>query len=296
MRHVASRLSLVGGYEYQQPEAGERRRYFQPASPLPPRERPVRLNNVFTQPNSNKNTFTVGVEEKWSPEFNTFLRYKFISTDYPLYGITPDVGQLDAALNSALPTQENRVELGCTWTPTDCLMVNATLYVENAMSNAPYVAWTSNSLPFTVSAWWAPTPDWSFSVGAAEMDSWINQNVNLSNLNAIPRVGRAHVPWQFTGVADVFNLGSRYQATEKLSFTGEFEYVHGINSSAAIVDPTKQTARDAGAGYDAPTTSASTRWSRCSRSAWARGPITACGRASPCTSATTTTITRTTPA
>ena len=77
---------------------------------------------------------------------------------YPLYGITPDVGSsIDAALNSSLPTQENRVELGCTWTPTDCLMVNATLYVENAMSDAPYVAWTSNSLPFTVSAWWSPT-------------------------------------------------------------------------------------------------------------------------------------------
>ena len=83
------------------------------------------------------------------------------------------------ALNSTLPTQENRVELGCTWTPTDCLMVNATLYVENAMSNAPYVNWQSNSLPFTLSAWWAPTQDWSFSIGAAEMDSWINQDVSL---------------------------------------------------------------------------------------------------------------------
>ena len=49
------------------------------------------------------------------------------------------------------------------------------------------------------------------------------------------------VPWQYTGVADVFNLGSRYAATEKLSFTGEFEYVHGIDSSSAIVTPTNQT-------------------------------------------------------
>ena len=37
----------------------------------------------------------MGVEEKWSAKFDTFLRYKFISTDYPLYGITPDAGQLD---------------------------------------------------------------------------------------------------------------------------------------------------------------------------------------------------------
>ena len=139
-------------------------------------------NAAFTQPNTDKNTFTFGVEQKWSPCFDTFLRYKFIATDYPLYGVTADVGQLAAALNSALPTQENRVELGCTWTPTDCLMVNATLYVENAENNAPYVNWESNSLPFTLSAWWSATQCWSFSIGAAEMDSWINQNTTLSNL------------------------------------------------------------------------------------------------------------------
>ena len=168
----------------------------------------------FTQPDSNKNTFTVGVEEKWSASFNTFLRYKFIDTEYPLYGITADAGQLLATLNTCLPTQENRVELGCTWTPTDCLMVNATLYVENAMNDGPYSAWTSNSLPFTLSAWWAPRPDWSFSAGVSEMDSWINQNTNLSNLNAtngpvIP------LPWQYRGVADVFNVGTRYAATRE---------------------------------------------------------------------------------
>ena len=32
-------------------------------------------------------------------------------------------------------------------------------------------------------------------------------------------------------MADVFNLGTRYRATEKLSFTGEFECVHGNNTS-----------------------------------------------------------------
>jgi len=233
-----SRLSLVGGYEYSSLKRENAGDTF--TSVAPGTNGPFVSDNVFTQPSSNKNTFTVGVEEKWSASLNTFLRYKFISTEYPLYGITPDVGQLDAALNSALPTQENRVELGCTWTPTDCLMVNATLYVENAMSDAPYVAWTSNSLPFVVSAWWAPTQSWSFSAGASEMDSWINQNVTLSNLAAQNGPIVPITPWQFTGVADVFNLGSRYAATEKLSFTGEFEYVHGINSSSATVDTSKQ--------------------------------------------------------
>jgi len=225
-------LAFTGGYEYStlmRENAGDT---LLSGGPGPF----INAGGFFTQPNSNKNTFTVGVEQRWSSKFDTFLRYKFISTDYPLYGITPDAGQLYAELNSALPTQENRVELGCTWTPTDCLMVNATLYLENALSDAPYVNWSSNSLPFTLSGWWSPTQDWSFSAGAAEMDSWINQNVALSNLNANPgwAVG---VPWQFIGVADVFNFGSRYQATEKLSFRGEFEYVRGTNESSGVVNP-----------------------------------------------------------
>ena len=174
---LASRLSFVGGYEYStlmRENAGD--------------TLPVAGTGPFVDPKQRQLLHAAQLEQEHVHggrgrevvvQFNTFLRYKFISTDYPLYGITPDVGySIDNALNSALPTQENRVELGCTWTPTDCLMVNATLYVENAMSDAPYVAWTSNSLPFTVSAWWAPTHDWSFSAGAAEMDSWINQEVS----------------------------------------------------------------------------------------------------------------------
>jgi len=246
-----SNLSFVGGYEYStlmRENAGD----FLLANGTGPFVSPTGIAatpNFFTQPNSNQNTFTVGAEERWSRTFDTFLRYKFISTEYPLYGIAPDQGTtIDNALNSALPTQENRVELGCTWTPNDCLMINATLYVENAMSDAPYVAWTSNSLPFTVSAWWSPTQNWSFSAGAAEMDSWINQSVSLGPLNA-PGGPAVNIPWNYAGTADVLNFGTRYAATEKLSLMGEFEYVHGINSSFATV-PTAQQTPPTGAPYD----------------------------------------------
>jgi hypothetical protein len=212
------------------------------------------VNRIFTQPSTIANTFSLGMEEKWSKSFDTQLRYVYVSTQYPLYGITPEAGQsINAALSSSLPTQENRLELEGTWTPTDCLMVNATIYVENAMSNAPYVGnatspgWTSNSLPFTLSAWWAPTCDWSFNVGFAEMDSWINQGVSAGPLNS--SADGINVPWAFRGASDVFTIGSRYQATCKLSFVGQFEYVHGINSNFAIVPSAAQTP-PTGAAYD----------------------------------------------
>jgi hypothetical protein len=241
----ASRLSIVSGWEYSSLER-ENASYLlseQPASLGGQFISSRGTNALFNQPNTDKNTFTFGVEEKWSPCFTTFLRYKFIDTRYPLYGVTNQVDySINYALNTNQPTQENRVEVGGTWTPTDCLMLNATLYVENAYCNTPYVSpWTSNSLPFTLSAWWAPTCDWSFSAGVSEMDSWISQEVNLGQINQVGVQNTAvKVPWNYQGVADVFNLGTRYRATEKLSFTGEFEYVRGEDLNSAAVTPSQQ--------------------------------------------------------
>ena len=45
---------------------------------------------LFYQPDTDTNTFTVGVEEKWNLHFTSYLRYKYITTQYPLFGITPD--------------------------------------------------------------------------------------------------------------------------------------------------------------------------------------------------------------
>ena len=78
--------------------------------------------------------------------------------------------------------------MGFTWTPTDELMLNATLYAENAYSNAPLSHALDEQQPsLSRSArWWAPNADWSFSAGFSEMDSWINQAVNLGEINQVP--------------------------------------------------------------------------------------------------------------
>ncbi len=253
---IRSRMAIVGGYEYStlmRENAG--------AELTAANNGPFVVNggtangSVFTQPNSNKNTFLVGVEEKWSACWTTYIRYKYIQTEYPLYGITPEAGtSVNFALNSNLPTQENRIEMGGTWTPTDTLMVNATFYIENALNDAPYVRWSSNSLPFVVSTWWAPTECWSLSAGAAVMDGYINQDVSLGQLRPIPstNVSGLTAPWQYNSSADVFNLGSRYMITEKASLSGEFEYVHGLNSVYAPVDPATSTPIVPGAPGNGP--------------------------------------------
>jgi hypothetical protein len=252
-------LSFTLGYDYNEmlrENAGDTFEYLNGAN-----NGVFVVNDVFAQPSTVANTFSLGVEEKWSACFDTQLRYKYISTQYPLYGITPDtVGTIDTALNSNLPTQENRIELQATWTPTDTFMLNATIYVENAMSDAPYVGnpvfrgWTSNSLPFTLSGWWAPTCNWSFNAGFSEMDNWINQGINAGPLAFETRIPAnladgINIPWNYSGSSDVFTLGSRYQATCKLALVGQFEYVHGINASYAVV-PSSQQTPTSGAAYD----------------------------------------------
>ncbi len=146
----------------------------------------------FTQPDTIKNTFSVGLEEKWSPCFQTYVRYKWIGTKYPFFGFTPAVETANAAeasVNTALPTLENRVEIGGTWTACDCLMLNATVYLEAASNNGPYANWDSNSFPYMLSAWWSATPQLSFNAGFAQMDSWINQDIWQSSLAAAHAAG-----------------------------------------------------------------------------------------------------------
>jgi hypothetical protein len=235
-----SRLAFVSGYEFSSLKRENANYALTTLTGINTVNGEFVNNSIFTQPSSNTNTFVTGMEENWSSHFSTFLRYKYILTDYPLYGFTSAVGQINSAFNSSLPTNENRVEVGCTWTPSDTLMINATVYLENAANTAPYVNWTSNSVPFTFSAWWMPSETWSFSFGAAEMDSWINQNVTLANLGAAGGTS-VPVPWQYLGVADVINFSARYRATERLSFLGELEFVHGENSSSAVVNPNLQS-------------------------------------------------------
>ena len=245
---LRARMAITAGYEYSQI-----RRLNSGDSILNATTGPFVAGGVFTQPDSNANTCSVGVEEKWSTALTSYIRYKYIDTQYPLYGITPDVGNnVDAALNSALPTRENRVEIGGTFSPCEHLMLNATVYIEQASNHGPYVNFDSTSYPFIFSAMYAATSEWTLTAGFAEFRNWMNQDVSLAALGqVVPANGPAvNLPWLYTAKSDVINVGSSYAVTCKMKLTGEFEYVRGLNSSVAIVDPSKATPSAAGAKYD----------------------------------------------
>ena len=178
----------------------------------------------FYQPDTDTNTFMVGVEEKWSQQFDTYVRMKFINTAYPLYGITPYVGSnLDQALNTCLPTDETRMEIGATWTPSERFLANGTFYVEDASNHGPYGYFNSTNYPFLFSVMYAPTQAWHLTAGYANFDQSLTQNINIG----VP--APTTTPWTYESKADVFNIGTTYRVSPKVILNGNFEYVRGLD-------------------------------------------------------------------
>ena len=244
-------FAVVSGYEYAT-EHYQNATYYILGGTTPYTAPSASPGYPYTQPDTIKNTYFVGLEEKWSAEFQSFVRYKYITTDYPFVGVTPEDYWQATALDSALPQRESRLEIGGTWTLCDRFMLNGELYVENSSSDgfgyAPFATFNTNSVPFVLSAWWAPTPCWSVNAGYAELNSSINQDIALSALNA-PYTGTGGTnptpspyPSTFANRSEVVNLGARYAWTPKLSTCAEFEYVYALNATSIPVA--------AGGGYN----------------------------------------------
>ncbi len=240
---VRRNFAVVGGYEYGT-EQYNQANYVVLGNSNPLSGGTANATTV-SQPDTDKNTLFVGLEEKWTDCLQTYVRYKWIGTHYPFIGVTPRAEWLEAAVNTALPTLENRVEIGATWTVNDTLMLNAEVYLEMESGSVPLSlsnnSWNSSSFPYVLSAWWAPTTQWSFNAGFAQMNSLINQQMWQTAMNA-PFTGAAGInptPSPIAGVfnnlSDVVNLGTRYAWTEKFSTCANFEYVYGENESSIPV-------------------------------------------------------------
>jgi hypothetical protein len=195
---------------------------------------------TFTQPSTVSNSFFVGLDQRWSCALDSYIRYRFIESSYPLVGTSPRQ-QLDlvSAINSNLPEHEDRVEIGGTWTPTDNFLLNASLWIENTYNHSGYVDFDEDNYPFVISAWYAPDCKWSFSGGYASFSNWINQDITLGRQDgsAAGELVAWTTPWDYTGRADVVNVGATYLCNCKLKLIGGFEYVTSRNYFDAPAAP-----------------------------------------------------------
>lgn len=221
-------LAVTGGYEYKIIERSNVT-YFLDALPA-----------VFTQPDSNTHMFFVGLEQDWSREFDTYLRYRVLDTDWPLLGVTHRQQlSLDAAINSNQPEHEDRIEIGGNWSPTNNFMLNASLWIQNRYNHSEFVNFDEDNYPVVLSGWYAPTDRWSMSAGAATFSNWIDQDVTLGRENGVPGTELTAFTsrWNYGGRADVLNLGTTYLWNDRVQLIGGFEYVRSWNRFTAPPAP-----------------------------------------------------------
>lgn len=232
-------LSLNAGYEWSQ--INRRFDVYELSAP-------AGTGTIFEQPNTETHMMMVGANQRWSRELTSFARYIWRDHSYPLVGITPGATfSVDASINSNLPEHEDLVELGSTWSPTDNFLLSASVWLESTYNRTEYVNFDEDRYPFTVSAWYAPSQQWSFSAGYYQFTNWINQDITLGGAAPVtvggPHAGEQEVsssftaPWRYGGQADVINLGGAYLVTPGMKLTGGFDYTRGRNRFAAPPTP-----------------------------------------------------------
>ena len=234
-RHRLSGLTFTGGYEYSQIE-----RQFVTYEILGPPSG----GSTFTQPDTVSNLMRVGVDMRWSKCLTSYLRYKMVTTDNPLLGVRendettsdPDLEFPSpdgiTALNTKLPKQVDRIEFGGTWTPTYNFLLSAMIGIEQRSHLSAAADFDEDDYPLIFTSWYAPTPQWSISGGLGFYSNWIDQDITFGNGHVSPRGDEPQDTQRvaYGGRADVVNLGTTYDCTDRLTLTGGFEWVRGQNT------------------------------------------------------------------
>jgi hypothetical protein len=202
---MASRWAVVSGYEYSRLNRDNADYGLE------------RQNVVFTQPDTVTNMFFTGIEQDWTKQFNTYVRYRWIDNDYPLVGVREWMEQfagVNPAINSNLPEHIDRIETGATYTPYTNLMFSASIWLQNSYNTTDYVRFDEDSYPIVLTAWYAPTDRSTWTIGYANLTNWINQDITL-------------------GIEDGRNADGTINAAELPTFTAPWSYAAGPTCSTS---------------------------------------------------------------
>jgi hypothetical protein len=217
-----STLRLVSGYEYY-----EISRDFATYTS-------ARLG-TFTQPDTKMHQIELGPSLKWSPELDTYVRYKGRFAEDPLIGVRESQGRF----NTNQPEQLHRIELGGTWMPASNFMANAqfsvqeswnhSFYPSNAVGNQP-IRFDEQSYPFVVTLWYAPTHRLSLTGAYAYSSNFIDQDITVGFRG--PETSGSPfetVPWDYQGENDLISLNATYAWTPCVNLLSGIEYNWGSN-------------------------------------------------------------------
>ncbi len=225
-----------------------------------------KIEDELIEENTISNTITIGPSVRWSSELDTYIHYKWCETQDPLFATNaypwPSVNPLvpntttatysAVALNSALPTLDNEIEIGGTLMPSDRFLLNAWFGIDiqsqnigeavvlNYKSNTSITSlpavpngFSSQSFPFGINGSYRATDQLTINGGFAYYTNFIDQGVafGASGDHTFTPYGLLQNQWGYASRASVFTLGSRYDITPKLRFTAQAEFVKGVESA-----------------------------------------------------------------
>jgi hypothetical protein len=202
----------------------------------------------------------IGPSVRWSPELDTYVRYKWTNTQNPLFcgNAHEDANFTTVALNSALPTHDDLIEIGGTLMPSDRFMLTGWFGIdiqsqnigEAIVQNEPGKATVTNlnapagfdsqSFPFGVNGTYRATDKWTINGGVAYYTEFTDRDVafGAGEDHTFTPYGLLQNQWSYVSRASVFNLGSSYDLTCKVRLVGQAEYVKGLQAAQQIAgDP-----------------------------------------------------------
>jgi predicted porin len=130
--------------------------------------------------------------------------------------------------NSSLPTDEVVGEVGANWYPTRNFYLTATVGWDNRDHNDSVTVFHEQSYPYSATAWYRVTPEWSLTAGYADFTDFVAQDINVGDVigNGISEFRGV---WRYAGREHVFHVGTSYALTPRVLLTGRVEYVDGID-------------------------------------------------------------------
>jgi predicted porin len=230
-------LAITGSYEYCDLDRTNAIYAIDPV--IVPTPNPLYLDESHTITDS----FQIGPDYRWSSCFDTYLHYKFQYANQPLIGANranqtasstvpayPTPIALDV-FDTLLPQYDHIVELGFNWFPCDWFIFNACLGLERGDNHTQYANFDEENYPMTVNFWYAVSDRWSLSAGYSVYSNFVGQDISLADQTPYTGSASALPPvtskWNYGGQAHVVTVGSRYALTERMTLTGQFEWVRG---------------------------------------------------------------------
>jgi hypothetical protein len=245
---VARGVAFTGGYEYSLISRSFAEYEIEQSPALSPN--PI---TTFDQPDTLGHMVFFGVSNRWSACFDSFVRYKRLAVDNPIYGVRSTSGDV----NTNQIGQSDLVEFGGTWTPSDSFLLTASIGVEKrrqhsfqdnvnnafalSQTNPRETDFDEDNYPIVVTAWYAPAPKWSLSGGYATFSNWIDQLITLGDQyndgagSVEPNPAQSR--WRYGGQAHVVNLGAAYAYSPRLKVLGGWEHTWSRNAIDAAPSP-----------------------------------------------------------